>query len=41
MKYFPHIEKIIIEYNLAAGEKMQIEPTPTTGNETVYEKASF
>lgn len=30
-----------IEQNVAEGEKMQIELTPTAGNEAFYEKAGF
>ena len=33
--------KRLIENNIAEGEKMQIELTPTAGNETFYEKAGF
>ena len=33
--------KRLIENNVAEGEKMQIELTPTAGNETFYEKAGF
>ena len=33
--------KRIIEENVATGEKMQIELTPTAGNEAFYEKAGF
>lgn len=33
--------KNLIEKNVAEGEKMQIELTPTAGNETFYEKAGF
>ena len=33
--------KRLIENDVAEGEKMQIELTPTAGNETFYEKAGF
>lgn len=33
--------KKLIEENMAYGEKMQIELTPTAGNESFYEKAGF
>lgn len=33
--------KKLIEQNVADGEKMQIELTPTAGNEAFYEKAGF
>ncbi len=33
--------KELIEKNVAEGEKMQIELTPTAGNEAFYEKAGF
>lgn len=33
--------KRLIEENVAEGEKMQIELTPTAGNEGFYEKAGF
>lgn len=33
--------KRLIENNVADGEKMQIELTPTAGNEAFYEKAGF
>ena len=33
--------KKLIEENIADGEKMQIELTPTAGNESFYEKAGF
>ena len=33
--------KRLIEQNVADGEKMQIELTPTAGNESFYEKAGF
>ena len=33
--------KNLIEKNVAEGEKMQIELTPTAGNEAFYEKAGF
>lgn len=33
--------KRLIEENVAEGEKMQIELTPTAGNEAFYEKAGF
>ena len=33
--------KKLIEQNVADGEKMQIELTPTAGNEGFYEKAGF
>ena len=33
--------KKIIEENVLDGEKMQIELTPTAGNEAFYEKAGF
>ena len=33
--------KRLIENNIAEGEKMHIELTPTAGNETFYEKAGF
>lgn len=33
--------KRLIEENVANGEKMQIELTPTAGNEAFYEKAGF
>ena len=33
--------KRLIENNIAEGEKMQIELTPTAGNEAFYEKAGF
>lgn len=33
--------KKLIEENVANGEKMQIELTPTAGNEAFYEKAGF
>ena len=33
--------KRLIENNISEGEKMQIELTPTAGNETFYEKAGF
>lgn len=33
--------KKLIENNISEGEKMQIELTPTAGNETFYEKAGF
>ncbi len=33
--------KKLIEKNVAEGEKMQIELTPTAGNEAFYEKAGF
>lgn len=33
--------KRLIEENVADGEKMQIELTPTAGNEAFYEKAGF
>lgn len=33
--------KKLIEENMADGEKMQIELTPTAGNESFYEKAGF
>lgn len=33
--------KRLIEENVADGEKMQIELTPTAGNEKFYEKAGF
>lgn len=33
--------KRLIENNVAEGEKMQIELTPTAGNEIFYEKAGF
>ena len=33
--------KRLIENDVAKGEKMQIELTPTAGNETFYEKAGF
>ncbi len=33
--------KKLIENNVADGEKMQIELTPTAGNEAFYEKAGF
>lgn len=33
--------KKLIEDNVCEGEKMQIELTPTTGNEGFYEKAGF
>ena len=33
--------KRLIENNVAEGEKMQIELTPTAGNEAFYEKAGF
>ena len=33
--------KRLIENNIAEGEKMQIELTPTAGNETFHEKAGF
>ena len=33
--------KKLIEENIAYGEKMQIELTPTAGNESFYEKAGF
>ena len=33
--------KRLIENDVAEGEKMQIELTPTAGNETFYEKADF
>ena len=33
--------KRLIENNVAEGEKMQIELTPTASNETFYEKAGF
>lgn len=33
--------KRLIEENVAEGEKMQIELTPTSGNEGFYEKAGF
>ena len=33
--------KKLIENNVSDGEKMQIELTPTAGNETFYEKAGF
>ena len=33
--------KRLIETNVNEGEKMQIELTPTAGNETFYEKAGF
>lgn len=33
--------KKLIEDNVADGEKMQIELTPTAGNEAFYEKAGF
>lgn len=33
--------KRLIENNIAEGEKIQIELTPTAGNETFYEKAGF
>ena len=33
--------KKLIEENRAYGEKMQIELTPTAGNESFYEKAGF
>ena len=33
--------KRLIETNVSEGEKMQIELTPTAGNEAFYEKAGF
>lgn len=33
--------KRLVEENVATGEKMQIELTPTAGNEAFYEKAGF
>lgn len=33
--------KRLIEENVSEGEKMQIELTPTAGNEAFYEKAGF
>ena len=33
--------KRLIENNIVEGEKMQIELTPTAGNEAFYEKAGF
>lgn len=33
--------KKLIEDNVSDGEKMQIELTPTAGNEPFYEKAGF
>ena len=33
--------KRLIEENISSGEKMQIELTPTAGNESFYEKAGF
>ena len=33
--------KRLIENNVTEGEKMQIELTPTAGNEAFYEKAGF
>lgn len=33
--------KKLIEQNVSTGEKMQIELTPTAGNEPFYEKAGF
>ncbi len=33
--------KRLVENNIAEGEKMQIELTPTAGNEAFYEKAGF
>lgn len=33
--------KKLIEENMEVGEKMQIELTPTAGNESFYEKAGF
>ena len=33
--------KRLIENNIAEGEKMQIELTPTAGNEAFYQKAGF
>lgn len=33
--------KRLIENDVSEGEKMQIELTPTAGNETFYEKAGF
>lgn len=33
--------KRLVENNVAEGEKMQIELTPTAGNEAFYEKAGF
>ena len=33
--------KKLIEINVSEGEKMQIELTPTAGNEAFYEKAGF
>lgn len=33
--------KKLIEENMADGEKMQIELTPTAGNESFYEKTGF
>ena len=33
--------KRLIEENVTTGEKMQIELTPTAGNESFYEKAGF
>ena len=33
--------KRLIEENVSSGEKMQIELTPTAGNESFYQKAGF
>ena len=33
--------KKLIEENVSSGEKMQIELTPTAGNESFYQKAGF
>ena len=33
--------KKLIEENVSSGEKMQIELTPTAGNEAFYQKAGF
>ena len=33
--------KMLIESNMYEGEKMQIELTPTAGNEAFYQKAGF
>ena len=36
-----NVLKRLVETNVSEGEKMQIELTPTAGNEAFYEKAGF